>query len=78
MIVVAGLRDVGQQHGDHHAYHQYHSEQPRLVPELAVDKLEDADERSVIIQLTRIKDEEDTTEDELIQIKVFQSPGKVG
>ena len=45
---------------------------------ITVDKLEDADERSVIIQLTRIKDEEDTTEDELIQIKVFQSPGKVG
>lgn len=44
---------------------------------ITVDKLEDVNGRSAILQLTRI-DKDDPTEDELIQIRVFQSPGKVG
>lgn len=44
---------------------------------ITVDKLEEVSERSAILQLTRIKDEGDPTTDELIQIKVFQSPDKV-
>lgn len=44
---------------------------------ITVDKLEGASERSAILQVTRIKDKEDPTEDELIQIKVFQSTGKI-
>ena len=44
---------------------------------VTVDTLEGSSARSAIIQLTRIKDEENITEDELIQIKVFQSSGKI-